>query len=96
MRDTHAREARAARKARTRAGNSAQGVCRDYAETGYCAFGESCKFLHIDGARKRLNKMKSKKGQNKVCCKCEKPLEEGKTVVGECGHKFCMACYQDT
>ncbi|WVQ72990.1 pre-mRNA-splicing factor CWC24 [Cryptococcus sp. DSM 104548] len=79
-------------------------VCKDYKETGFCGYGDSCKFMHDRGdylAGWQLDKM-AEQGQAQVeeededeevpfaCLICRKPFTV--PVVTRCGHYFCMGC----
>lgn len=78
-------------------------VCKDYKETGFCGYGDSCKFLHDRGdylAGWQLDKVDPSSGQSIVeeedeeeevpfaCLICRQPFTE--PVVTKCGHYFCM------
>lgn len=79
-------------------------VCKDYKETGFCGYGDSCKFMHDRGdylAGWQLDKLDMDgmgKGNGKeeeveeevpfACLICRKPFVE--PVVTKCGHYFCM------
>ncbi|KAK4684753.1 hypothetical protein P7C73_g5414, partial [Tremellales sp. Uapishka_1] len=80
-------------------------VCKDYKETGFCGYGDSCKFLHDRGdylAGWQLD-AQFEAGKNAVaaqqeeeeevpfaCLICRKEFTE--PVVTKCGHYFCMNC----
>ncbi|KGB77073.3 pre-mRNA-splicing factor CWC24 [Cryptococcus deuterogattii R265] len=79
-------------------------VCKDYKETGFCGYGDSCKFLHDRGdylAGWQLDKL-PEEGVREVeeedeeeevpfaCLICRQPFTQ--PVVTKCGHYFCMAC----
>ncbi|KAA8493742.1 Pre-mRNA-splicing factor CWC24 [Porphyridium purpureum] len=69
-------------------------VCKDYKETGYCTFGDACKFAHIRGdasAPLRVAKKSDPKAsESSGCCICQKePREPVQTV---CLHTFCEGC----
>lgn len=77
-------------------------VCKDYKETGFCGYGDSCKFMHDRGdylAGWQLDKMDVSQQQQAAeedeeeevpfaCLICRKPFTE--PVVTKCGHYFCM------
>jgi RING finger protein 113A len=77
-------------------------VCKDYKETGFCGYGDSCKFMHDRGdylAGWQLDKLDMGAGAGGpvedeeeevpfACLICRKPFTE--PVVTKCGHYFCM------
>ncbi len=75
-------------------------VCKDYKETGFCGYGDSCKFLHDRGdylAGWQLDKMGEEvkvveeEEEEEVpfaCLICRQEFTE--PVVTKCGHYFCM------
>lgn len=76
-------------------------VCKDYKETGFCGYGDSCKFMHDRGdylAGWQMDKVDMGQQQQAVedeeeevpfaCLICRKPFTE--PVVTKCGHYFCM------
>lgn len=78
-------------------------VCKDYKETGFCGYGDSCKFLHDRGdylAGWQLDKIDPNSGQPVVdeedeeeevpfaCLICRQPFTD--PVITKCGHYFCM------
>jgi RING finger protein 113A len=78
-------------------------VCKDYKETGFCGYGDSCKFLHDRGdylAGWQLDKLGPEHGgvpadddddEEEVpfaCLICRKEFTE--PIVTKCGHYFCM------
>ena len=77
-------------------------VCKDYKETGFCGYGDSCKFLHDRGdylAGWQLDKIDPNGGVAQpeeeeieevpfACLICRKEFTE--PVVTRCGHYFCM------
>ena len=77
-------------------------VCKPYKETGFCGYGDSCKFMHDRGdylAGWQLDKLDPAdakvvedvdEGEDVpfACLICRKPFTE--PVVTKCGHYFCM------
>lgn len=78
-------------------------VCKDYKETGFCGYGDSCKFMHDRGdylAGWQLDKIDPSSGQPVVdeedeeeevpfaCLICRNPFTD--PVITKCGHYFCM------
>jgi len=76
-------------------------VCKDYKETGFCGYGDSCKFMHDRGdylAGWQLDKLDpgvaevpQEEEDEEVpfaCLICRKEFTE--PVVTKCGHYFCM------
>jgi len=82
-------------------------VCKPYKETGFCGYGDSCKFLHDRGdylAGWQLDQLDPDDGQVQeieeeeemlpfACLICKKEFTE--PVVTKCGHYFCMKCAVD-
>ncbi|CAD25466.1 putative zinc finger protein [Encephalitozoon cuniculi GB-M1] len=70
-------------------------VCKPFRETGYCGYGDSCKYSHDRSAEYEEAPVIS--GPGPLCGICKKTFEE--RVVAECGHSFCSLCairkYQD-
>lgn len=82
-------------------------VCKPYKDTGFCGYGDSCKFMHDRGdylAGWQLDKLDP--NDNAVqeveeeeemlpfaCLICKKEFKE--PVVTKCGHYFCMQCAID-
>ncbi|KAM0672130.1 zinc finger domain-containing protein [Ordospora colligata] len=62
-------------------------ICKPFKETGYCGYGESCKYLHI---RDSEIEMKHSGVDVDVCGICKERFDE--KVVAECGHCFCSMC----
>ncbi|QRW00140.1 hypothetical protein RhiJN_28158 [Ceratobasidium sp. AG-Ba] len=82
-------------------------VCKDYKETGYCGFGDTCKFLHDRGTYMQgwqLDKMAAAPQQQAgddsdsdsdedIPFACYICRKEyTDPVVTRCGHYFCSAC----
>ncbi|OCF32198.1 pre-mRNA-splicing factor CWC24 [Kwoniella heveanensis BCC8398] len=79
-------------------------VCKDYKETGFCGYGDSCKFLHdrgdylagwqmdkLDpGAQAVIEEEDEEEEVPFACLICRKPFTQ--PVVTRCGHYFCMGC----
>lgn len=78
-------------------------VCKDYKETGFCGYGDSCKFLHDRGdylAGWQMDKVDPNSGQPVVdeedeeeevpfaCLLCRQPFTD--PIITKCGHYFCM------
>ena len=76
-------------------------VCKDYKETGFCGYGDSCKFLHdrgdylagwqldkMDGAAVSVAQEEEEEEVPFACLICRKEFTE--PVVTKCGHYFCM------
>ncbi|KAJ6629485.1 hypothetical protein B0H10DRAFT_2208872 [Mycena sp. CBHHK59/15] len=82
-------------------------VCKDYKETGYCGFGDTCKFLHDRGtylAGWQLDKL-AENPQKQVGDDSDSDSDEDvpfaclicrkhytDPIVTRCGHYFCSAC----
>lgn len=81
-------------------------VCKDYKETGYCGFGDTCKFLHDrsdylagwqldalpNSTARQLDAEESEEEEEIpfACLICRKPFTD--PIVTRCGHYFCSAC----
>ncbi|KAK6051738.1 hypothetical protein COOONC_10757 [Cooperia oncophora] len=78
-------------------------ICKDFKETGFCTFGDSCKFLHDrsdykhgweierDYASGRLDKINEDEDEfPEDCYICGKPFVS--PVVTRCKHYFCETC----
>lgn len=78
-------------------------ICKDYKETGFCGFGDSCKFLHDRTDYKHgwqdineeepddkyvIKEEEEKKGDN--CAVCGGNFKD--PIVTKCKHFFCMDC----
>ncbi|EMD33714.1 hypothetical protein CERSUDRAFT_117790 [Gelatoporia subvermispora B] len=82
-------------------------VCKDYKETGYCGFGDTCKFLHDRGTylagwqldklaenpRKQVEDVSDSDSDEDVPFACLVCRKPyTDPVVTRCGHYFCSAC----
>lgn len=78
-------------------------LCKDYLETGYCGFGDSCKFLHDRGDYKMGWQMGDSDQQQQhyfvgddsedsdvACHLCRG--KESLVSLAECQHVFCRPC----
>ncbi|KAJ9103351.1 hypothetical protein QFC19_004449 [Naganishia cerealis] len=85
-------------------------VCKDYKETGFCGYGDSCKFLHDRGdylAGWQLDKLAVNPNTGEAVANDDSDDEEvpfaclicrkpfTDPVVTKCGHYFCMNCAVD-
>ncbi|CAI4035229.1 hypothetical protein SMKI_12G3780 [Saccharomyces mikatae IFO 1815] len=81
-------------------------VCKDFKQTGYCGYGDSCKFLHSRDDFKtgwKLNQDWNAEEEDsktatldldKIPFKCTLCKEDYKSpVVTSCGHYFCASCF---
>ncbi|SCW00982.1 LAFE_0D02432g1_1 [Lachancea fermentati] len=78
-------------------------VCKDYKLTGYCGYGDSCKFLHSRDDFKEGWKLHQDwkvddektlsdiKGIPFKCLICKNDYRN--PVITECGHYFCSSCF---
>jgi len=86
-------------------------ICKDYKETGYCGFGDACKFLHDRSDYKSGWQLEQEWEQQQQKPK-DKPTKDGTSpaipfachicrkpfvspIVTLCGHYFCEACALD-
>ncbi|KDQ07171.1 hypothetical protein BOTBODRAFT_39005 [Botryobasidium botryosum FD-172 SS1] len=82
-------------------------VCKDYKETGYCGFGDTCKFLHDRGTYLQgwqLDKLAASSTQPAAAAESDSEEEDvpwacyicrkpyTDPVVTRCSHYFCSAC----
>ncbi|XP_047541778.1 E3 ubiquitin-protein ligase RNF113A [Vanessa atalanta] len=81
-------------------------ICKDYKETGFCGFGDSCKFLHDrsdykHGWQLELEETKTKEGESDYeidsddelpfkCFICRGSFKD--PIVTRCKHYFCEKC----
>lgn len=62
-------------------------VCKPFRETGYCGYGDSCKYSHD---RSGWADEATAAGDGSLCAICRSAFDE--RVVTECGHSFCSMC----
>lgn len=82
-------------------------LCKDYLETGYCGFGDSCKFLHDRGDYKmgwELDESTHTEQNYQIeeptnpsliscqLCQREHSAETKSKILPECQHRFCYQC----
>ncbi|KAG9043156.1 RNA-splicing factor [Tulasnella sp. UAMH 9824] len=79
-------------------------VCKDYKETGFCGFGDTCKFLHDRGtylAGWQLDKLAEKASKQVPGADDDSDSDSDEEdipwacficLVTRCGHYFCSAC----
>lgn len=75
-------------------------VCKDFHQTGFCGYGDTCKFLHIrDELRATKPVVKDWKVERECsiedipfkCVLCKQDYQ--RPVKTECGHIFCQSCF---
>lgn len=80
-------------------------VCKDFKQTGYCGYGDNCKFLHSrDDFRAgwelnqewKMENIKVEKELNEIpfkCLICKGSYK--RPVVTKCEHYFCSGCFME-
>lgn len=78
-------------------------ICKDYKETGFCGFGDSCKFLHDRSDHKQSWQeteedepddkylIKDEEEDKSACCPiCDQDFTD--PIITKCKHIFCLKC----
>ncbi|SCU87319.1 LAMI_0D05600g1_1 [Lachancea mirantina] len=78
-------------------------ICKDFKQTGYCGYGDSCKFLHSRDDFKtgwklnqdwKIEQDKDIEVLKKIPFKCVICKQDyKKPIVTACGHYFCEECF---
>lgn len=63
-------------------------ICKPFKETGYCGYGDTCKYSHERYIESESIQASSE--SELKCGICRKTFEE--EVVTDCGHSFCSFC----
>ena len=80
-------------------------VCKDFLQTGYCGYGDTCKFIHVrnESTQKKpvvrdweISTDDPKKDDSVApfkCAVCKKDYDQ--PVETKCDHVFCKKCFMD-
>lgn len=81
-------------------------ICKDYAKTGFCGFGDSCKFLHDrydykrgiepeeDDDKNLIKDNEDEEDENYTDCPiCKEPFKN--PIETKCKHYFCVDCAEN-